>query len=222
MTGEIRQYEMQVATYNKELKDDYQDIEEEYRKQFISVKTLDLAIQDLAKYYVALDGAIMRYHTVKMEEINTILKELWINTYQGNDIDFIAIRAQDEDGTMTLSAANKRSYHYKVVMVKNGTEVDMRGRCSAGQKVMCSVLIRLALAETFCLSCGILALDEPTTNLDHANIDSLAQALTNIIQARRKQSNFQLVIITHDEDFVQTLGRSEFCDYYWRVSKDAE
>lgn len=32
-----------------------------------------------------------------------------------------------------------------------------------------SVVIRLALAETFCVSCGILALDEPTTNLDQRN-----------------------------------------------------
>ena len=31
------------------------------------------------------------------------------------------------------------------------------------------MVIRLALAETFCVSCGILALDEPTTNLDHRN-----------------------------------------------------
>ena len=35
--------------------------------------------------------------------------------------------------------------------------------------VQASVVIRLALAETFCVSCGILALDEPTTNLDHNN-----------------------------------------------------
>jgi DNA repair protein RAD50 len=35
----------------------------------------------------------------------------------------------------------------------------------------------LALAEAFCLNCGILALDEPTTNLDFENIDGLAQAL---------------------------------------------
>jgi DNA repair protein RAD50 len=45
-------------------------------------------------------------------------------------------------------------------------ELDMRGRCSAGQKVLACLIIRLALAETFCLNCGILALDEPTTNLD--------------------------------------------------------
>ena len=39
-------------------------------------------------------------------------------------------------------------------------------RCSAGQKVLASLIIRLALAETFAENCGIIALDEPTTNLD--------------------------------------------------------
>lgn len=51
-------------------------------------------------------------------------------------------------------------------MRKGDIELDMKGRCSAGQKVLASLVIRLALAETFCLNCGILALDEPTTNLD--------------------------------------------------------
>ena len=55
--------------------------------------------------------------------------------------------------------------------------LEMRGRCSAGQKVLASLIIRLALAETFCLNCGILTLDEPTTNLDHENIESLARSL---------------------------------------------
>lgn len=58
------------------------------------------------------------------------------------------------------------------------TVLDMRGRCSAGQKVLASLVIRLALAEVFCLQCGVLALDEPTTNLDRENIESLAYALT--------------------------------------------
>lgn len=44
-------------------------------------------------------------------------------------------------------------------------------------QVLASLIIRLALAETFCLNCGILALDEPTTNLDRDNIESLAHAL---------------------------------------------
>ncbi len=100
------------------------------------------------------------------------------------------------------------------------TQPACAGRCSAGQKVLASLVIRLALAETFCLNCGILALDEPTTNLDRNNVSSFAQALAKIIEARRQQSNFQLILITHDEEFVQLLGKSENADYYWRVTKD--
>uniref|UniRef100_A0A1I8FFN6 ABC transporter domain-containing protein n=1 Tax=Macrostomum lignano TaxID=282301 RepID=A0A1I8FFN6_9PLAT len=48
-----------------------------------------------------------------------------------------------------------------VMCCKSGAEMDMRGRCSAGQKVLCSLIVRLALAEAFCHNCGILALDEP-------------------------------------------------------------
>ena len=66
-------------------------------------------------------------------------------------------------------------------------------------QVLACLIIRLALAETFCLNCGILALDEPTTNLDADNSQSLAEALRSIMVARRAQENFQLIVITHDE-----------------------
>ena len=69
-------------------------------------------------------------------------------------------------------------------MTKGDTRLDMRGRCSAGQKVLASLVIRLALAESFCINCGILALDEPTTNLDTANIESFACAINDIVKAR--------------------------------------
>jgi hypothetical protein len=68
--------------------------------------------------------------------------------------------------------------------------------------VLASLLIRLALADTFCTQCAVLALDEPTTNLDHKNITAFAQALNQIIEKRRDQTNFQLIIITHDETSV--------------------
>lgn len=73
-------------------------------------------------------------------------------------------------------------FFLKVVMVKGDTILDMRGRCSAGQKVLASIIIRLALSESFCINCGLLALDEPTTNLDSDNIEGLAIALSDIIR----------------------------------------
>lgn len=66
-------------------------------------------------------------------------------------------------------------------MLKNNVELDMRGRCSAGQKVLASIIVRLALAESFSTNCGLLALDEPTTNLDRENVSSLAKALAEYV-----------------------------------------
>ena len=79
-------------------------------------------------------------------------------------------------------------------MSVNGSHLEMRGRCSAGQKVLAGIIVRLALAETFCVKCGILALDEPTTNLDEANVESLANALRDVIENRQQQENFQLIV----------------------------
>lgn len=114
----------------------------------------------------------MKFHSIKMAEINKIIKELWRATYRSNDIDTIEIKS--EEGGQN---EKRKTYNYRIVMVKGETELDMRGRCSAGQKVLACLLIRLALAETFCLNCGILALDEPTTNLDRNNVESFANAL---------------------------------------------
>jgi DNA repair protein RAD50 len=49
----------------------------------------------------------MRFHSMKMEEINKIVKELWQQTYRSQDIDFIEIRS-DAEGQGT------RSYSYRV------------------------------------------------------------------------------------------------------------
>ena len=50
----------------------------------------------------------MKYHSMKMQEINQIIKELWHSTYAGGDIDTIEIRS-DDDGKV----GGHRSYHYR-------------------------------------------------------------------------------------------------------------
>jgi DNA repair protein RAD50 len=122
----------------------------------------------------------------------------------------------EESAKAGTASTKKRTYNYRVVMMKGDAELDMKGRCSAGQKVcpccrqvhvrvlavrdgedhhlkpilwsrspslhactkvLASLVIRLALAESFCVNCGILALDEPTTNLDADNKEGLAKAI---------------------------------------------
>ncbi|KFO87137.1 DNA repair protein RAD50 [Buceros rhinoceros silvestris] len=219
--GRQRGFEEEIVRFKKELRESqFRDAEEKYREMMIVMRTTELVNKDLDLYYKALDKAIMTFHSMKMEEINKIIRDLWRSTYRGQDIEYIEIRS---DADENVSASDKRrSYNYRVVMIKGDTALDMRGRCSAGQKVLASLIIRLALAETFCLNCGILALDEPTTNLDRENIESLAHALVEIIKSRSQQRNFQLLVITHDEDFVELLGRSEYVETFYRIRKNID
>ncbi|KAG8700814.1 DNA repair protein rad50, partial [Ceratobasidium sp. 395] len=217
LAGELGILKSQLKTSKQELASQFKGIHEKYTKQLVQVKMADMANNDLEKYAKALDNAIMKYHALKMEEVNDTMRHLWNKTYQGTDIDGIKI-VSDPDGGGT--ATKKASYNYRVVMTKDQVEMDMRGRCSAGQKMLASIIIRLALSDSFGQNCGILALDEPTNALDTENIDALAGSLVDIINERRHLSNFQLIIITHDESFLRKLGQAEVMEYYWRVSRD--
>ncbi|XP_058759511.1 DNA repair protein RAD50 [Vicia villosa] len=212
--GTVSVYQSNISKNKIDLKQaHYKDIDKRYFDQLIQLKTTEMANKDLDRYYNALDKALMRFHTMKMEEINKIIRELWQQTYRGQDIDCISIHSDSEGG-------GTRSYSYRVLMQTGDAELEMRGRCSAGQKVLASLIIRLALAETFCLNCGILALDEPTTNLDGPNSESLAAAILRIMEDRKGQENFQLIVITHDERFAQLIGQRQHAERYYRVAKD--
>ncbi|KAJ5125521.1 Recombination/repair protein Rad50 [Penicillium atrosanguineum] len=212
--GEMKSKDDQLMQLLADWNTDYKDAASKYKEAHIKVETTKAAVDDLARYGGALDKAIMSYHGLKMEEINSIIGELWQKTYRGTDVDMILIRSDNEN------AKGNRSYNYRVCMVKQGAEMDMRGRCSAGQKVLASIIIRLALAECFGVNCGLIALDEPTTNLDRDNIRSLAESLHDIIRTRQQQSNFQLIVITHDEEFLRHMQCGDFSDYYYRVSRN--
>jgi len=198
----------------------YKGIDERYRQQLIKHESTLMAYKDLDKFEKALDRSLIEFHSLKMKEINLVLKELWQQTYRGKDIDYIEIVSEMGDSSKTSASTKRKSYNYNVVMRQGDATIAMRGRCSAGQRVLASLLIRLALAETFCVNCGVLALDEPTTNLDSKNIEALAYALNQIIARRKRQENFQLILITHDEEFVEKLGQREHTDGFYRVFKN--
>jgi len=210
----------QFARLSEEYEIELKDAHTKWHEARVKTEVTKAAISDLGCGTQALEHAILRYHALKMEEINRTVGELWQSTYQGTDIDTIQIRSNAEPETGGGAATGRRNYNYRVSMVKGDTEMDMRGRCSAGQKVLASIIIRLALAESFGVNCGLIALDEPTTNLDSDNIRSLAESLHAIIQARRGQGNLQLIVITHDEEFLKHMQCSDFCDDFFRVRRD--
>lgn len=216
---EIRQGELRVKidAAKKELSGHFKDAGKKYMKALTEMHVKEFISKDLDMYYRAVNYAVLKYHEQKMKDINRVIKELWQDTYCGEDIDYIQIRTDTDEKGLESS---RRAYNYRVVMVKGKVEQDMRGRCSAGQKVLASLIIRLALAENFCHNCGILALDEPTTNLDRSNIRGLALSLGKIVQARMSQRNFQMIVITHDEEFMRLLSeRNGYAEYFYKVEK---
>eukprot|EP01035_Chromulina_nebulosa_P017059 gene17059-22570_t len=231
LNGKIVVYKENQSAHERQLNNPpLKNIDNSHRKKFIEYETTELAVKDLDSYYMALDAALQNFHIQKIKEINKIIRELWQLIYKGEDIDNIEVESGQESATgLITTKSGSRSYNYRVVMRKGDVPLDMRGRCSAGQRILASIVIRLALAETFCLNCGILTLDEPTTNLDEPNKAGLAQALSRIIHSRSKQQNFQLICITHDEDFVRMMNielsaNLDFRkpEFYYRVSRAEE
>uniref|UniRef100_A0A1Q3F5U9 DNA repair protein RAD50 n=1 Tax=Culex tarsalis TaxID=7177 RepID=A0A1Q3F5U9_CULTA len=216
ITGQIAELENQLKALRKELdRAEFRNAVANYHKTFAESVVLKKIILDILKYRNALEWALMKYHAEKMEQINRSIYSLWRDIYRGNDIDYIRIKTEDESRE-TKAVEKRRQYNYRVVQAKNDVEIDMRGRCSAGQKVLASLIIRMALAETFSNNCGVMALDEPTTNLDRENIAALCESLRRIV-TEREGGNFLLIIITHDEEFVTKLDKF---DTFYRIARD--
>ncbi|XP_052393818.1 DNA repair protein RAD50 isoform X2 [Carassius gibelio] len=131
--GRQKGYEGEILCFRKELSEDqYCRADDLYRDKMIVMRTTELANKDLDIYYKALDQTIMKFHSMKMKEINKIIRDLWRSTYRGQDIEYVEIHSDvDENASAGLK---RRTYNYRVVMVKGDTAFDMRGRCSAGQK----------------------------------------------------------------------------------------
>ena len=179
---------------------------------------IKLTITDLLNYEKTLDETLIEFHQRKMEEINKIIQKLWEDTYISHDLDSIFIKT-------SRSKSKNALYDYSVMMRKDGAEIEMHGRCSAGQKMLASLIIRLALAQAFSKNCGIIALDEPTTNLDNDNMNNFAEQLSKLVQRRAYEDNhgrFQMIIISHSESFVNSIAQYMDIDHFYQIIKEVD
>merc|ERR1711903_254435 len=101
-------------------------------------------VGDLEKYNKAMEKALVEYHESRMAAVNRIIRDLWRKAYKSGDIDYIFVRADAE-------GSSRGNYSYRLMMVACGAELEMRGRCSAGQKGLACLIVRLALSEAFCV-----------------------------------------------------------------------
>ena len=115
---------------------------------------------------------------------------MWRNSFAGTEIKTVRV-VYDSDNTGGRKVKNY-DYHIEAIKSKyeiffidlfvfSGMKLNMRGQASGGQRMLVSVLLRLAISETLCPNCGFIALDEPTIHLDVEHTRMLAELLANFV-----------------------------------------
>lgn len=83
----------------------YRDSVRNYKKAHFENVVLMKTIEDLTTYCETLEKALTKFHSDKMEKINSLIRDLWRSIYKGNDIEFIQINTEEVKGT-----TKRRSY----------------------------------------------------------------------------------------------------------------
>lgn len=106
LEGQIKEKnKMITATRTEITQPKYRDSVKNYKKAFYENVVLTKTIEDLTTYCETLEKALTKFHSDKMEKINSVIRNLWRTIYKGNDIDYIQINTEEVKGT-----AKRRSY----------------------------------------------------------------------------------------------------------------
>ncbi|KAF7703826.1 DNA repair protein RAD50 [Cucumispora dikerogammari] len=228
LEGEIKQLKKTLATKTTLYKKEYLNTNKDYKKAHLKLRLHSLYLLDLGEFVSCAEAALANYHKEKIAEINESLRILWENTCD-SDIDYIEVRLDFEktyyyklvmhkkntiSETNNLQKTKISAHSQKFQVCENefqpdiitNTPMDMRGRCSAGQAMITSILFRLALCENFIHHPTVFALDEPTTNLDDENVEALGATFKVLLDSFKSH---QFVIITHDERFMSMINSGE-------------
>lgn len=65
----VEQIDIQAKKLNTTI---YKNIDDRFRKKNIEYETTLLAVSDLECYYQALDTALQKFHTLRVDEINKV------------------------------------------------------------------------------------------------------------------------------------------------------
>ena len=108
-----------------------------------ALNKLEQAVSEMNPAAKELEKEVSDYHSLKLSELNKMINEMWRRVYHGSDIAGFEVEARE----FPDFSKKKKTYEYSMVMLKgpNKVRMDMKRRCSMGQKVLVSTIMRLAL-----------------------------------------------------------------------------
>ena len=69
--------------------EDYKNVDERHRQIMIKTIATDECVNDLGKYYKALDNALLRYHGMKIADINKIIRKCPLVNWSSYSLPFL-------------------------------------------------------------------------------------------------------------------------------------
>ena len=140
--------------------------------------------------------------------MTNIWRETYIRQSEVNAIE--TIRLVPTDKALSLEAEVRSAKGLSTRTVRTGV--------SSGQRVMISILLRIALARAFRTNLQTLCLDEPTNYLDEDNTRQLADMIGRFTE----RSHLQVIVITHSalfrDEIVQTAADAKKFQVVIRVA----
>ena len=214
--SEIETLQEEISGYRPEIYDQLVDVEKE------QTNALEEINQKIGEYRSSLK--ISEEHIVKHEPILKEMKlaETYIaklstikdKIFSTNSVTFSGLRnftiqSISDNASQYLEKLKTSVSHVKLnpegssIKIQCETITGSRPikNLSGGEQVCVALAIRLGMADLMIKSpLKVMILDEPTASLDKTHCERFVDIIQDLTQHMNQNQNFQLIIITHDEE----------------------
>ena len=214
--SEIETLQEEISGYRPEMYAQLVDVEKE------QTKALEEINQKIGEYRSSLK--ISEDHIVKHEPIlkevrladtyiaklSTIKDEIFsTNSVTFSGLRNFTIQSISDNATQYLEKLRTSVSHIKLNSGKNSINIQCETitgsrpikNLSGGEQVCVALAIRLGMADLMVKSpLKVMILDEPTASLDRTHCEEFVNIIQDLTQHMNQNQNFQLIIITHDEE----------------------
>lgn len=149
------------------------------------VKSKKKAVENVAKFKVALEETQTTLRTKLIGSINDIMQEIWPELYPYGDYQSLLLEPTSDDYVLKVKTAR---------IENNGWE-DVEAIASGGEKSVACLAMRVAFALVLVPNLRWIILDEPTHNIDQQGLTKFVKAINEVLPRLVEQ----VFIITHDE-----------------------
>ena len=198
---EYQQVEQELQTVNSENQDTHMQIGQVAEK-------INSADEDIKKNIPILEEIkLAKKYVENLEKIRTSIFSTKSETIIGARN--FAVESISRNASQYLEQLKTGIKHLELFQDGNSIKIQCHTNngqrpiknLSGGEKVCVALAIRLGMADLMVKSpLKVMILDEPTASLDRTHCEEFVNIIQNLTQHRNQNQNFQLIIITHDEE----------------------